>query len=222
MFTRSLLIALIVVGTTTAPSVWASPVTVSSQDLPGHCDVLAPLPTIVDELGTSGAFPLDERISATFTFVNNDACTSSSSPAISNVLLSITNLTGNVSFRDLHYVADPGTGFTNFDGVINTFEAVRLDNIGVNRPLVAEIGGSQPLIFEPGETWQVILDDWGNGGGLTAANMGSIGVPSFLVPDPSSGSIVAIPIPEPSAAMLATAMAVVGLASGRRQIGVRF
>ena len=220
MFTRNLRRILLVAVVFTPQLVRASPVTVVSQDLPNQCDVLAPLPTISDELGTSAAFPLDERISATFTIINNDACLTSSSPAIPNVLLSITNLTGNISFRDLHYVADPGTGFTNFDGVINTFEAVRLDNVGVNRPLVSEIGGSLPLIFEPGETWEVILDDWGNGFGLTPADMGSIGVPSALIPPVSSGSIVAIPIPEPSTVLLAISTVGVGLAGRRRQSGL--
>jgi len=186
----------------------ASPVTVSSQDLPGHCDVLGPLPTIMDELGTAPAFPLDELISATAVVTTTDACASSSSPAIDNALLSITNLT-TVSFTDLHYVTDPGTGFTNFDGVINSFEAVRLDNVGVNRPLIAEIGGSLPLVFEPGETWQVILDDW-NAGGPSAADLGSIGVPSSVVPDPSTGSIVAIPVPVPEPATVSL-LTIIGL-----------
>ena len=193
----------------------ASPVAVVSQDLVGHCDVLAPLPAIADELGTTAAFPLDERISATATFTNVDACASSSSPLIPNVELRITNLTNNISFTDLHYVSDPGTGFTNFDGTINAFEAVRLDNVGVNTPLISEFGGSLALVFEPGETWTVILDDWMNGAGFGAADLGSIGVPSSVIPDLSSGSIVAIPvIPEPATASL---LAIYGLCAVTRR-----
>jgi len=192
----------------------ASPVAVVSQDLVGHCDVLAPLPAISDELGTSASFPLDERISAVFGVGQVDACTSSSNPTVLNVLLDITNQT-NISFTDLHYVADVGTGFTNFDGTINNQEAVRLDNVGVNKPLIAEIGGLQPLVFEPGETWRVILDDWTNAVGLNAADLGSIGVPSAIFPDPSSGSIVAIPgIPEPATASL---LAILGLCFATRR-----
>ena len=126
----------------------AMPVTVQSQDLVGHCDVLAPLPTIVDELGTTAVFPLDERITAVAAVSQVDACTSSSNPTVLNVLMDITNQT-NISFTDLHYVGDPGTGFTNFDGTINGFEAVRIDNVGVNQPLIGEFGGSLPLVFEP-------------------------------------------------------------------------
>ncbi len=190
------LIATIVVSTL-ALQVSASPVSVTSADLPGSCDPMAALPTVVDELGTSAAFPADERIAATFSFNNTDACVSSSSPLLPNVEVRITNLT-TVSFTDLHYVADPGTGFTNFDGVINGFEAVRIDNVGVNRPLIGEFGGILPLVFEPGETWLFVLDDWGNAAGFGAADLGSIGVPTGVPGDLSTGSIVAIPVPEPA------------------------
>lgn len=216
MFTRIHVLFSTIVVASMICQASASPVSVVSQDLPNHCDVLAPLPAIMDELGT-GAFPLDELIAASVTPTNTDACASSSSPLIPNVELRITNLT-NRSFTDLHYVTDPGTGFTNFDGTINGFEAVRLDNLGVNQPLISEFGGSLPLVFEPGETWSVILDDW-NAGGASAANLGSIGVPSVLFPDPSTGSIVALPvIPEPASVSL---LAVLGLGvltrRGRRQ-----
>lgn len=192
----------------------ASPVAVTSFDLAGHCDVLSPLPAIVDELGTSAAFPADEFISAVATFNNIDACPSSS-PLIPNVVLSITNLT-TVSFTDLHYVPDPGTAYANFDGVINGAEAVRLDNIGVNRPLIAEIGGVLPLVFEPGETWQIVLDDWGNAPGFGAADLGSIGVPTGVPGDLSTGSIVAIPVPEPGSISLAVVGSVALLRMKRR------
>jgi hypothetical protein len=60
------------------------------------------------------------------------------------------------------------------------------------------------LVFEPGETWEIVLDDWLTTSGLSPADLGSIGVPSTLVPDPSSGSIVAIPVPEPASLGLLT------------------
>lgn len=208
MFARlHILLCTVLVATLTCQAS-ASPVTVASQDLVGHCDVLAPVPTIMDELGTTAVFPLDERIAATVTFIQPDACASSSSPAIPNAELRITNLTANISFTDLHYVADPGTGFTNFDGTINGMEAVRLDNVGVNKPLILESGGSLPLVFEPGETWVVVLDDWSNAA-FTAADLGSIGVPSTILPDLSSGSIVALPgVPEPTTMLLTAAASV--------------
>jgi hypothetical protein len=193
---------------TLTSQVSASLVSVNSQDLP-HCDPLAQLPTVVDELGTTAVFPADERISASVTFTNVDACATSSSPLIPNVQMRITNLT-NISFTDLHYVTDPGTGFTNFDGVINGFEAVKIDNVGVNRPLIFE-SGILPLVFEPGETWEFILDDWGNSAGFGAADLGSIGVPTGLPGDLSTGSIVAIPVPEPASLALFSAMTLIAM-----------
>lgn len=201
------LITSLILGLLVSP-VLASPTPISDQDL-SDCDTLGPLPTIMDELGT-GAFPANELISATYTFTSIDACPLNSDQLIPNVLLIITNLT-NLSFTDLHYVADPLTTFSNYDGIINGQHAVLLDNVGLNRPLIAEVGGSQALVFEPGETWEIVLDDWLTGTGLTPADLGSIGVPSTLVPDPSSGSIVAIPVPEPaSAAVIALGAMAVG------------
>lgn len=177
----------------------ASPTPITHQDL-SDCDTLGPLPSIMDELGT-GAFPADELISAQFTTTSFDACPLNSDALIPNVLLIITNLT-NISFTDLHYVADQGTTYSNFDGIINGEHAVVIDNVGLNRPLLAEVGGSQPLVFEPGETWEIVLDDWLYTGSLGAAHLGSIGVPSSLFSGPSSGSIVAIPVPEPASLAL--------------------
>lgn len=189
----------------------ASLTTVISQDL-SDCDTLGPLPNVMDELGTV-VFPADELISAVANTTSFDACPLNSSANIPNALLVITNLT-NFSFRDLHYVADPDTTFSNFDGLINGEEAVLIDNVGVNRPLIAEIGGTQPLVFEPGETWEIVLDDWINAVGLNAADLSSIGVPSTILPDLSSGSIVATLIPEPASIAL---MALPGAALLRRR-----
>lgn len=183
----------------TSPAL-ASFTTVTHQDLT-DCDTLGPLPSIMDELGT-GAFPANELISATFSQTQLDACPLNSNGNIPNIILNITNLT-NLSFTDLHYVADPSTTFSNFDGLINGALSVVIDNVGVNRPLIAEIGGSLPLVFEPGETWRFILDDWGSVAGIAPADLGSIGVPSGVPGGLSTGSIVAIPVPVPEPASLA-------------------
>jgi hypothetical protein len=185
----------------------ASFTSISHQDL-SDCDTLGPLPNVMDELGTV-VFPSDELIGAVAKVTSIDACPLNSSILIPNALLVITNLT-NLSFTDLHYVADPGTAFSNFDGIINGQTSVVIDNIGVNRPLVAELGGVLPLVFEPGETWEIVLDDWTNTSGLDAAQLSSIGVPSIIVPDPSSGSIVANLVPEPASASL---LAMLGMGS---------
>ncbi len=194
----------------------ASLTSINHQDL-SDCDTLGPLPNVMDELGTA-VFPSDELIDAFANTTSIDACPLNSSANIPNALLVITNLT-NLSFRDLHYVADPDTVFSNFDGLINGEEAVLIDNVGVNRPLIAEIGGTQALVFEPGETWEIVLDDWINAVGLNAAQLSSIGVPSIIQPDPSSGSIVATVVPEPaSLALMALGLTICGRPWSRRPV----
>lgn len=177
------------------------------------CDTLGPLPNIMDELGTN-VFPANELIAAISTFTSIDACPLNSHALIPNVLLIITNLT-NLSFTDLHYVADPQTTFSNYDGIINGQHAVKIDKVGLNQPLIAELGGTQPLVFEPGETWEIVLDDWLGPAGLTAADLSSIGVPSPIIPDLSTGSIVAIPVPEPGGASIL--LATLGASAFRRR-----
>lgn len=198
--------------TAIASTASASPTPIASADLP-NCDPLAALPNVMEELGTV-VFPADELITAVATTISLDACPTSD-PTTPNSIVSITNQTA-FSFTDLHYVADPNTNFKNFDGTINGEFAVKVDNLGINRVLIAEIGGTTALVFEPGETWELILDDWISFAGFGVTDLASIGVPSTIVPDLSSGSFVANLVPEPaSAALLACASAL--LCSRRRR-----
>jgi hypothetical protein len=134
---------------------------------------------------------------------------------IPNALVSIQNMTG-LFWSDLWYVADAGylepgmpgfpeTTLTNHDGWVNGGLAFKIDNIGVNRPLVYE-SITYDNIFEPGEQWDFIIQDYQNIFGLPPSAFGSIGVgwDSSIVPGPtgipdflmlSSGSIIAIPAP---------------------------
>ena len=85
------------------------------------------------------------------------------------------------------------TSLTNFDGLVNGMLAFKIDYLGVNRSLIFE-DMIMDGIFQPGETWGFIIQDYQNMFGLPPSALGSIGVPS-LGDTLSSGSIIAIPEP---------------------------
>lgn len=167
------------------------------------------VPGRVHELGLNPPFPVDEWIlsrwegdtSETSCFDGND------NPMIPNQLVSITNMT-NVDWEALWYVADPETSITNFDGWVgnaglgDSCQAFRIDSVGINRPLIYEsilFDG----VFQVGETWTFILQDWQNPLALPPASAAfdSLGIASISAGfPPSTGSIIAVP--EPSSALL--------------------
>jgi hypothetical protein len=181
---------------------------VTSLNTP-NCDVLANL-TIVDELGLMPPFPANEAISAQAQFTNLSACPTSDNPNLPNVQVRIVNLT-TLSFTDLHYVADPGlagtvgTTLSNEDGLVNGGQAFRIDTVGMNQPLMLESINANG-IFEPGESWVFIIDDYFNTASIPADAFTSIGVGSASNLGGSSGSIIA-GIPEPSLLSLTLAAA---------------
>jgi hypothetical protein len=187
---------------------------VTSADAPG-CDVLAIPTTPVDELGTAPPFPVGERIGAVAATTATTACSSltTDNPLIANALVSITNLNA-IAFSDVWYVADYDTALTNADGLVLTALAFKIDAAGANTPLVSEVGGSIAGVFEPGETWSFIIQDYTNTLGLSAALISSVGLPSAGLG--SSGSIVAVPVPEPTTAAL-VGLGLIGLARARRR-----
>jgi hypothetical protein len=153
-------------------------------------------------------FPPNELIESQWTPTNDTACfDGSDDPAFPNVLVSMTNLTP-IFWHDLHYVADPETTITNFDGWIGIAgtpleEAFRIDNIGpLNFPLVFE-SIAPNLIFEPGETWQFIIQDFSNALGGPPTPFDSIGYAGGSAGwPPSTGSIIGRPVPIPPAVLL--------------------
>jgi MYXO-CTERM domain-containing protein len=171
----------------------------------------------VHELGNQPPFPDDQWITSVDTFTEETACfDGSDDPAIPNRLVSITNMT-QWAWRDLHYVSDPETSITNFDGWIGNTglgdaeEAFLIDWIGINRPLVFESIAIN-TIFEPGETWHFIIQDYANAlGGPPSAfdNIGIAGLSGGF--PPSTGSIIT---PEPTGLAL---LALGGLLSVRRR-----
>lgn len=174
---------------------------VNHEDAQGVCDILD-VPNSVDELGNKPAFPDDEWITSSHTTTDQIACTHPQNSGNNNVLVTITNTAiPPRSFSDLWYVVDAGSSIAFWDGGVGPVfnRAIKIDSVGVNRPLVNEIGGVVAGVFESGETWEFILDGYS---GPDASKFGSVGVPSQTSganpenesPILSTGSIIATPI----------------------------
>ena len=174
-----------------------------------------------------GPFPEDERISAIAGEDFMPVCHHSDDPDRPDSIVSITNLTSpKRSFSQLWYVANPNVYLSNYDGYVGQlgFEdagigfAFLIDREGHNRPLLSESGIANG-IFEPGETWKFVIQDYDSGAlGLDAASLTSIGVAGgSLAGGKSSGSIIGLPVPEPGAlALLAIGLVFPVLRRGTR------
>ena len=239
-FTSFGLAALILILAGTAGAV---PVTVAHVDFL-TCDPLF-VPSFVDELGLGPlppGFPPDEEIRAFDVITPDTSCGGplgiSDNPAIPNVEVEIENLTP-FDFDEVWYVADPNFTFiSNVDGAVTSGppgtapgDAFRIDSLfsdpfGINHPLVFESGIPND-IFEAGETWEFIIQDYGNALGLPPElflSPGCVGIDSSIpglcdigVPAPSSGSIIATrSVPEP-APLLLVGLGLASLAFVRRR-----
>ena len=197
----------------------ASPTSVEHTD-DTNCDPLV-VPQDVDELGTSPGFA---NLPAEFITVNlltgpppMVPCPAADDPNIPDAYISITNNTGQL-FAQLWYVADPiesndpagppgiGTSLSNFDGFVSQLvanepfdggRAFRIDKTGVNKPLMIE-SATQDEIFEVGETWSFVIQDYMNTPGNPASALGSVGVAGSSSDGPvgtpaSTGSIIGVP-----------------------------
>jgi len=213
--------------TVIAGQAYAVPTQVVHIDTP-NCDPLF-IPTDVHELGDFNIFPTDESMHAsTLGQTAISACPLSDDPAVPNVVIDIRNLSG-IDWLEVWYVADPETTISNWDGEANEAgfpplqEAFRIDYDisdpgGMNHALLFE-SMTPDGIWEDGESWQFILQDYTNLSGLAASDISSIGVgnnsPNVGIKD-SSGSIIAVAVPEPASLGL-LGLGVLALASrGRR------
>jgi hypothetical protein len=208
MNAKQLLFAVtIALGLSTSTTL-AVPVQVTHQDDPLCCDFLF-VPADVDELGVV-SFPVDELILATDIPTPVIACPSHGI-GVASTQVSITNLT-NRSFSELWYVADPETTITNRDGFVNGQSAFKIDAAGINQSLVLESINANG-IFEPGEVWDFIIDSYSNTLNLPASALHSIGLVGIFSggDSMSSGSIIAMPVPEPAGLALLLSSGVVAV-----------
>lgn len=176
----------------------------------------------VEEFGDPAIFASDEAIDHVSTFTQIPACPPMDNPTIPNRLVLITNLTGRF-LDNLYYVGDPETSFSNVDGLgfgagspTVAGLAFRIDSFGLNRPLIFE-SLTFDGIFEPGETWRFIVQDYAHLLGLPPDAFFSIGMagdsPFVAGTAPSTASIVRF-VPAPGTAALA---GVAVLAAARRR-----
>ena len=220
--------ALSILLSVASSAAFSAAVTITGASQAGNCDAIDVGVTVpAHELGI--AFPGNELISVSAITTAAVACPQNLPAGAINVEVSITNLTHQASFSNLYYIAETGTTFSNYDGLINGMLAFKIDRAGLNVPLVSE-SQLADLVFSPGETWKFVIDNFSNTNNLGAAAIRSIGVPA--ADRLSSGSIVAtncIPdiccepntvscIPEPGGVALlgASLMAIVN--SRRRQL----
>jgi len=162
------------------------------------------LPNMVHELGVNPAgaapFPQNELI-ASYDFIPEIQVTpcavNADNPNIPNPVVGIVNLT-NIAWTSVWYVADMSTSIANDDGWVNGGLAFEIDAVGLNTPLLMEsmiVDG----IFQPGEVWEFVIQDYVSANGLAPSAFSSVGVPSALPTGGndmlSSGSIIAIPAP---------------------------
>ena len=222
-------------GFAVAPA-WGISLTVISQNGPQDPLTIA---GDVHELGDS--FPVDEAIVSSWVETDQTSCFEPGNiddPSIPNILVTMTNLSPQ-DWLDVHYVADydpdpPPGGFpaqwvtvSNFDGWIGNgpgdlSQAFRIDNVGPwNFPLVSE-SMAPDLIFQSGEVWEFILQDWavapGVVGSVGPTPFGSIGI-AGASPNASlsTGSIIAKAIPEPSTVAVWGLLILCGIGIGWRR-----
>jgi hypothetical protein len=226
--TRALFSALLL--SALATSVSAFPVKVVHVDTP-DCDPLF-IPQDVHEIGDIAVFPPNESLFATVLGLSPVIpCPPNDNPSLPEFLVDIRNTSGRV-WTEVWYVANAETTITNIDGEANDIafpplrEAFRIDNGvsdpgGTHLPLVSE-SMTPDGIWEIGESWQFVLQDYANSLGLPPNAINSLGVGDASAVGAggvvtSSGSIIATTIPEP-ATLLLSALAAAGVLVGRRRV----
>ncbi len=163
------------------------------------------IPGQVHELGFQPPFPLEQSILASSVTWQGHVPCPSEYQGLGAVQISMQNLTGK-SWYDVWYVADPETQLSNWDEYVGeigfaAWKSFKIDNLGVNTPLVSE-SLIPDNIFQPGEIWEFVIQEYNNALMAPPSAFDSIGIAGASAGfPPSSGSIIAW-VPEPNSGVL--------------------
>lgn len=162
----------------------AAPFAVVGLDDP-LCDVLD-VPAAVEEIGVGeaagGPFPLSESLESLYLGAGLPVCAASNDPFLPDPVVAILNTTGR-PFPEVWYVADSTTSLSNGDGLAGeglgpaTLPAFKIDTVGDNQPLIFE-SLTEDGVWEPGEVWYFVIQDFVNSAGAGPADFGSLGMSS--------------------------------------------
>ena len=198
----------VVITATLASFANASPAKVGHWDAPNHCDPLF-IPIQVDEIGDAAIFPPDEALFHDILGDGFPVCTPTNLDNEADPVVLIINDTGRDQ-KEVWYVADRETDITNYDGFADGLsltmaenEAFRIDHkrsnpTGIHHPLIFESIAFDG-VWQAGEEWHFILQDYHNTLGISPNAITSIGVGSASMDLAdfvgSSGSIITVPEP---------------------------
>jgi len=218
----------------TGPTAWAVPINGMFVDAPGVCDDPGNQ-HLSHELGDLTVFPIDEAIDVTVTLTPQLVCVPDDGIA-NDWNVRITNQS-NITYENLFFVADAFIPVGNADGRAVDLslasppgaDAFRIDGTvtvtGMNDNLLSETGTLNER-FEPGETWEFLVSNFGASDPPAFASVGEFAGSSIgdLV---SNASILATPvspggagvIPEPSTAVFVLAAGLALIPRYRRNRG---
>ena len=189
-----------------------------------RCDAI-PSQTLTHELGEVQFFPLNEAITVNISAAPFTVCVPDDGIA-NDWIIDMQNVSG-IAWTDLFFVADLGLTIGNADGnVIDpvnapgvAVDAFRIDSLGINANLLGE-SQIADNIFAPGENWRFTVSNYFDPAGTAPAPR--FRIPGFFggsEPFPnaagSTASILANPVPEPSA-VVALALPAMALLMRRR------
>lgn len=177
-----------------------------------RCDIL-PNQFLSHELGNVAFFPINEALVVNISNAPFTVCVADDGIA-NDWFVDIINVSGQ-AWNNLHFVADHGMFIGNADGKVidlvgapNTPEdAFRIDGtvtLGLNNNLLGE-SGIVDEILSPGESWRFTVSNFVSLPGTPAfpviINTPGIfaGSDVMIIPPINTASILATPVPEPSA-----------------------